>query len=94
MTFRMSQISTTRSAFLRIYIAESLLRFGANPSMQTSETLLIRDGSYCGQRFRRGDYQAVWFVDEDQVKFYGPNGEVLDVVHPSEVSGESRKMAA
>jgi hypothetical protein len=50
------------------------------------ESLLIRDGVYCGHRFRRQQYEAVWFVDENQVKFYGPGRVLLQSYPASDVA--------
>lgn len=50
------------------------------------ETLLLRDGLYCGRRFELGEHQAVWFIEEDQVKFYGPRGELLRSLRASQIA--------
>jgi hypothetical protein len=44
------------------------------------EKILIRDGNYCGHRFMHGGVQAVWFIEENQIKIYGPNGRVQEVM--------------
>ena len=41
------------------------------------ETILIRDGLYCGRRFTFGDHRAIWFLEEQVIKFYGTDGEFL-----------------
>ena len=38
------------------------------------ETILIRNGSYCGRRFGLMGFSLVWFHEEGQVKLYAPNG--------------------
>ena len=39
------------------------------------ESILIRDGSYCGRRFEAEGAYAVWFLEEDEIKFYqAPDG--------------------
>lgn len=43
------------------------------------ETVLIREGVYCGHRFSSGNLSAVWFFEEDQVKVYGANRQLLYV---------------
>jgi hypothetical protein len=58
------------------------------------ETLLIRDGQYCGHRYRTEDLTAVWFLEEDQIKMYDRNGRVIAVVCPSEILFERRSEAA
>ena len=37
---------------------------------QFRETLLIRHGNYCGRRFEADGAYAIWFLEEDQIKFY------------------------
>lgn len=46
------------------------------------ETILIRDGHYCGRRFRGNNYQAIWFIEENQLKIYGPDGGIVRVMSP------------
>lgn len=62
---------------IRQSIRESLWALGASPTAAMTESLLIRDGVYCGQRFQNDGYEAVWFIEENQVKFYGRSGGVL-----------------
>lgn len=54
----------------------------------TGETLLVRGGEYCGHRYHTDDMAAVWFLEEDQIKFYNAEGHVLDVVSATESRGE------
>lgn len=42
------------------------------------ETVLIRDGFYCGRCFTCDKVRAVWFAEENIVKFYGQDGQFLD----------------
>jgi len=51
--------------------------------MEISENILIRDEMYCGRRFRSGGYQAIWFIEEDEIKFYAQGGAVLRVMSAS-----------
>jgi hypothetical protein len=44
------------------------------------ETILIRNGFYCGRRFATSGAHAVWFCEENQLKFYGAHGKVLYVL--------------
>lgn len=43
------------------------------------ETVMIRDGQYCGHRFSRGDYSAVWFFEENEVKIYDADRKLIRV---------------
>lgn len=44
------------------------------------ETILIRNGFYCGRRFAVEGAHAIWFCEENQLKFYGESGSVLRVL--------------
>ena len=50
------------------------------------ESILIRDGFYCGRRFDLGTHRAVWFLEEDEVKIYGSGGELLGVLSSQQIS--------
>ena len=52
------------------------------PLDQLQETILIRDGFYCGRRFRCDGHQAIWFIEENELKFYAPEVGVSRVMHP------------
>ena len=39
-----------------------------------SEAMLIRDGFFCGRRFRFPDYSAVWFLEEAELKIHDAQG--------------------
>ncbi|GIW92856.1 MAG: hypothetical protein KatS3mg110_0897 [Pirellulaceae bacterium] len=43
------------------------------------ETLLVRGGYFCGRRFHCGGMNAVWFIEENQIKLYGDDGKLLTV---------------
>jgi hypothetical protein len=49
---------------------------GADPHSETVETILVRDGYYCGRRLECDGLSVVWFVEENQVKFYHRDGSV------------------
>lgn len=61
----------TRSAFAQL---------GAQSPIEISEHILIRGETYCGRRFQCGELEAIWFVEEDEIKIYGANGAVVRVM--------------
>ncbi len=69
-----------RSERVRVAIREKLEQLGAPHASAMRETVLIRDGAYCGHRFQCDRFQAVWFIEENQIKFYGADGQVVRVV--------------
>jgi len=57
------------------------------------ETILIRDGNYCGRRFETDSAAAVWFVEEGEIKFYGTDGAVIRVIDAQPVHAPLRMAA-
>lgn len=41
------------------------------------ESILVRDGFYCGRKFVVGDCRAVWFVEDEQVKLFDDENHLL-----------------
>jgi hypothetical protein len=78
---------------VRNLIDELLVEYGAPRNAERRESLLIHEGTYCGHRIRKGDFQAVWFIEEDQVKIFAPDGRLLDAVKPSNYSVDSQRAA-
>lgn len=50
-----------------------------------SEAMLIRDGFFCGRRFRFPNYQAVWFLEEDELKIRDLQGTGLALLSTTEI---------
>ena len=61
---------------IRSHVRGIFLQHGASQEDPIQEAILIRDGFYCGRRFQCGELQAVWFVEEDQLKIYNQEGVV------------------
>ncbi|WP_164101751.1 hypothetical protein [Candidatus Laterigemmans baculatus] len=45
-----------------------------------TESILIRGGFYCGRRFHLGGYSAVWFAEEDEIKLFDSQGQLIDAL--------------
>ena len=57
-------------------------RFGDESVIK--ESVLIRDGHYCGRRFECDGNSAVWFIEENQIKCFTQEGalhSVVDAIH-------------
>ena len=67
---------------VRQLVCETLESFGADLTERPRETILVRDGFYCGRRFDCHGYQATWFFEEQQVKFHAPDGSLVKVCNP------------
>jgi hypothetical protein len=70
---------------VRELIRQLLIAEGARGEGKREESLLIRDGAFCGHRISLDGFRAVWFVEEDQVKLFDPAGRLLMSVQPSTV---------
>ena len=65
---------------IRAAIAAQLSSFGAPVVQSLHETILIRNGLFCGRKFQSDGYEVVWFIEEDEIKFYSPCGDLLKAV--------------
>jgi hypothetical protein len=57
------------------------------------ETILIRDGFYCGRSFACGELRAVWFVEENVLKFFDRENGLL-FTQPASTDDQNDSMAA
>ena len=55
---------------IRRQVSETFARMEIREPDQFRESILIRNGSYCGRRFEADGAFAIWFLEEDEVKFY------------------------
>ena len=69
--------ATTPVERIRAAIALQLSQLGATDTDSVGESILIRNGLFCGRRFRCSGYQVVWFIEEDEIKFFSPCGDLL-----------------
>lgn len=65
---------------VREMVRACFAELGAGGEAEMSEHLLIRDELYCGRRFRCEGFQAVWFIEENEVKIYGLDNCVVRVL--------------
>jgi hypothetical protein len=84
-------------AQIRSLVRVKLLQFGGSAEAGPNEAMLIRDGYFCGRRFECDGLGAVWFVEENEIKFYDRAGgilEVLELTPDSLASADSERRAA
>jgi len=62
---------------MRAAIATQLQQLGVQSPIDLHETLLISNGLFCGRKFQCDGHLVVWFIEEDEVKFFSPFGELL-----------------
>jgi hypothetical protein len=65
---------------VRCLVVEAFAELGTVSSSDIRETILIRDGGYCGRRFENDQAAAVWFVEEDQLKVFRADGTIHRVL--------------
>lgn len=65
---------------VRQLVQESLHDFGATDATPRGETLLLRDGFYCGRCFAFDGVRAVWLTEAHQVKFFSDRGQWLGTI--------------
>lgn len=79
------RLATVRVRLLR-WLADQ--QVGGDLSVENpilSESILIRNEFYCGRRFHTSTHQAVWFIEEDELKIYKENGELACVFSGNEI---------
>ncbi len=77
---------------VRQLVYEAFREMGVGDPIEPHESMLIQGGYFCGRRFICGDFQAVWFFEDNQVKVYSADGgvwKVFDLV-ASDVMVQSR----
>lgn len=49
------------------------------------ETMLIRNEFFVGRRFYTDTHRGVWFIEEDELKIYGSDNQLLCVLTSAEI---------
>jgi hypothetical protein len=78
-------LEQVRESVKRAFAAHGLTSFA-----DFSEAILIRNGYYCGRSFTCGGLRAVWFAEENRLKLFGRNNELL-LSQPATDSDEQRQ---
>lgn len=84
----------TVTSAIRQQVIQGFVEFGAAQSDELRETILVRDGNYCGRRFESDAGTAIWFFEEGQVKVYRADGTLAQVLEAKSPAESFRKMAA
>ena len=66
--------------FVRRLVADALLSHCGPHENAVQESIVIRNGVYCGRRFQTAGGYAIWFVEENQVKVFEDGGRLVDVL--------------
>ena len=70
----------TLSLLVRDCVLQGFADLGIDATGELRETVLIRGGTYCGRRYEVEQGSALWFIEEDQLKFLASDGQVLHVM--------------
>jgi len=62
---------------IRRQIQQACALRGLDSTEIPRESVLIRDGHYCGRRFCYEQFEAIWFVEENQLKLHRADGELF-----------------
>ena len=81
----LQRLNSVRNLF-RQWLASQSVEVEMSPPV---ETLLIRDGYYRGRRFQHQGYQAVWFAEEEEIKFFLPDGQLATSMNVDPLPVES-----
>jgi hypothetical protein len=84
---------TQQIASVRSLVTTTFAELGVADSDQVHESLLVCGGTYCGRRFKAEEGQAVWFFEENEVKFYTADGSIARVLQ-LEPTGLPARLAA
>ena len=79
---------------VRRLVARTFADLGISDPDQVEESILIRDGNYCGRRFEAEFAVAVWFVEENEIKFYRADGNVTRIPGPTLAEPVATRIAA
>lgn len=73
---------------IRSLIRQTFSELGGLEDQTLRETMLIRNGFFCGRRFDQEGLQAVWFTEEDEIKFFDRSGSLARVIAMDSESNE------
>ena len=62
---------------VRQIVKQAFAERDVSPLGECCESILIRDGYYCGRCFTWGDHRAVWFMEENIIKFFSRESGLL-----------------
>jgi hypothetical protein len=65
---------------VRKLVSARFRAFNDGQDIDFCETILVRDGCYCGRRFAASEWRAVWLIEEQIVKFFADNDHHLESV--------------
>lgn len=71
---------------IRQLVRRTFSELGTAGEFEVSEHILLREEMYCGRRFQACGLQAIWFIEEDEIKFHAKDGSVAYVMSSSDAA--------
>jgi hypothetical protein len=71
---------------VRNAVRDTFVQLGVGKGFHLNEHILLRNDVYCGRRFLAEGLQAIWFVEEDQVKIHAKDGTVARILTVEEAA--------
>ena len=89
------RLATVRERFLTWLLDAEDVQTAADPAQASirRESILIRDEFYCGRRFHTDHYDAVWFIEEDELKIFRADGTMAAALTGAEIDGAASDSA-
>ena len=66
--------------WVRRLVAAALQRVCKADPASIEESIVIRQGAYCGRRFQTVGGYAIWFIEEHQIKLFDDLGRLIEVL--------------
>ena len=63
---------------VRQVVHQALHRHGAPSDVDPNESILIQDGYYFGRRFTCDSLQAIWLLEDNQIRLTDDEGSLLE----------------
>ena len=80
---------------VRQIVKQALSAQGVDHTGELCETILIREGYYCGRCFTCGEFRAVWFLEENLIKFFSrDSGLIFSRPADTTESDSAKRLAA
>ncbi len=83
-----------QSTTIQTKFRQLLSFWGASSDEPIRETIVLRNGYYCGRKFVFAGHTLIWFLEEDQIKLFDSRGDlVMSTSTQAFLSFEERKVA-
>jgi hypothetical protein len=78
---------------VRHLVTDTFASLGVDQPDQFRESILMHASHYCGRRFEAEGAHAVWFVEENQIKFVAGDGRTQVLAADGQTPQRARRAA-